>query len=159
MALCIGNKKLSGLTVTNEIGLDTYDADITPENMQHDTVAYAKGERVIGTGRCFEKAGYGQGTVLPLTDMDGNERMGLSIFTRIKPNILFLASTGNGDIVCQTMSILELSENEATEIGFNHTATGNVNAYHDGSFLHIFFENIEDTETRLLYFYGKDNKI
>ena len=31
----------------------TYDADITPENMQRGMTAYAKGKKVIGTGKCF----------------------------------------------------------------------------------------------------------
>lgn len=159
MPISVNGKLYTAVTLTGDKALETYDADITPENMQHGKTAYVKGKKITGTGKAFAVAGYGRGMVLPLRDTEGNEKYGLSIFTKTKPNIIFLASTTTGDIVLQADHIFELAENEAVTIGVNRTTSCDVKIFYKESFLNIYFENVEDIETRLIYFYGKDNEI
>lgn len=137
----------------------TYDADITPENMQNGMTAYAKGKKVVGTGKAFEEAGYGKRTIAAIRDTYGNEKYGISIFTEIKPNLLFIASTTEGDVVLQTNHILDLAENETISIGVNHSASGDLKVSYDGTHLKFYFENTDNKKTKLIYFFGKDNHI
>jgi len=157
--LVYGDKRFKGIGVTNGIGLDTSDADITPADMQNGRMGYANGQKVIGTGKCFEKAGYGQRKIKLITDENGNKKYGISILTKTIPNIIFVSSTNIGDIVLQENFVFSLIENERQKIGVDYITSGEISAYHNGSFLNIYFENIENTETKLMYFYGKDNYI
>lgn len=137
----------------------TYDADITPVDMQRGKTAYVKGEKLTGTGRCFESAVYGSGKVQLLQDENGNDTYGLSILTTIKPNIIFLSSTETGDIILQTAHIVNLENDIPTVIGVNHSASGDVTVTYDNNRLKVYLGDTKNNTTRLRYFLGKDNKI
>lgn len=154
MSLYAGGTKIGKL-----IGLETYEGNITPPDMQYGTIGFAKGKKVVGTGKAFEKAGYGSGDVQLLLDENGNERYGLSIFTKTAPNIIFLVPMTTGDISLQTEFIVDLANEKVCEIGVNHTATGKIFAFFEGNRLNIYLENIKNQKTKFYYFYGKDNKL
>lgn len=157
MSYIVGGVKAKKVGVLLEPS--TYDADITPENMQHGMTAYARGEKVVGTGKCFEFAGYGSGKIQLLQDGDGNNKYGLSIISKGKPNLIFLSSTGTGDIILQTNHIVDLAGDTPVVIGTNYSASGKVTATHKNGRLIIYLENTESQSTRLRYFFGKDNEI
>ena len=157
MSFFLPNKKrIKGVFIQN--APNTYDADITAPEMQRGKTAWVKGKKVVGTGKAFERAGYGTRRVLRTTDLAGNEKYGISIATDTPPNILFLAPTTTGDIPLQTTHLLELPKNEAVTIGINQSTTGEVKAFYDGERFCVYFEDIENTKTKLIYFYGKDNQ-
>ena len=54
MPIRFQGKKISRMGALTEPS--TYDADITPENMQRGMTAYAQGKKIVGTGKCFEFA-------------------------------------------------------------------------------------------------------
>lgn len=157
MGVVIGNKRVRKVGVLTEP--NTYDGNITAPDMQYGTIGYARGKKIIGTGKAFEKAGYGSGAVQLLLDENGNEKYGLSIFTKIAPNIVFLVPMTTGDISLQTEYIVDLVNEKVCEIGVNHTATGKIFACFEENRLKIYFENIENPKTKFYYFYGKDNKL
>lgn len=137
----------------------TYDTDTSPVDVQHGAVYYAHGERRVGTGKCFEFAGYGSGKIQLLQDEDGNKKYGLSIVSKGKPNLIFLSSTDTGDVILQTNHIVDLAGDTPIVIGTNYSASGKVTATHKNGRLIIYLENTESQSTRLRYFYGKDNEI
>lgn len=151
------NTKIKGVFIQN--APNTYDADITAPDMQQGKTAWVKGKKVVGTGKAFERAGYGARRVLRITDLDGNEKYGISVTTDTSPNIIFLAPTTTGDIPLQINHLLELPKNEAVTIGINQSTSGEVKAFFDGERLCVYFEDIENTKTKLIYFYGKDNQV
>lgn len=157
MAIYFQGKKISRMGALTEPS--TYDADITPENMQHGMTAYAQGKKVVGTGKCFEYAVYGARQLQSLKDEDGNNRYGFSIYAVTEPNIIFLASTENGDIVLQSSHIVDLADNAVAVVGINHTSSGEVTASYSDNRLKIILGNTENQSTRLRYFFGKDNMI
>lgn len=158
MSLYYGGKTYKRLGITNGIGLDTSDADITSPDMQNGRIGYANGKRVVGTGKCFEKAGYGDGIVGLMYDNQGNEKYGISIFTKVKPNVVFITPTV-GDVFVQTEHIIDLKSNTALTIGTNYTLDGNIYISYSNNRLNIYFENILNAQTELKYFYGKDNQL
>lgn len=135
----------------------TYDTDTSPVDVQHGAVYYAHGERRVGTGKCFEYAEYGFSRVKEVEDENGDVKYGLSFATDDENNILIISPMSNGDTIVQTNFLL--SKEGTTQIGENLTAGGNVYAYSTGKSVVIYFENISETKTRLLYFLGKDNEI
>ena len=158
MSLVLNGAKYSKITLTGDRALETYDANITPENMQYGMTAYVKGKKVVGTGKAFAVAGYGVGKVQSLLDENGNKKYGLSIFARNAPNIIFIAPTTIGDIVLQTTHVVDLTNDTVNSIGINHTASGEICVFHNKNRLTIYLNNIESEETELNYFYGKDNE-
>lgn len=155
MSYIVNGKKVKRVGVLLEPS--TYDADITPVDMQHDKTAYVKGEKIVGTGKCFEYAEYGYSRVKEVKDQSGNVKYGLKIMTDKEINVLIISSMANGDYVAQTTFLL--SKGETNQIGENLTAGGNIYAYSDGESFIIYFEKILSTKTKLLYFLGKDNEL
>lgn len=150
-------KKIKKVGVLSEP--NSYQATLTPENMQCGMTAVVKGKVIEGTGKCFEKASYGERTTSLISDVDGNEKYGISIHTTVRPNVIFIIPTTTGDIILQTNHIFELADNKATEIAINNTTLGKINVFYNDNRLNICFENIANTETKIKYFYGKDAQL
>ena len=132
----------------------TYDADITPENMQRGMTAYAQGKKIVGTGKCFEFAEYGLYRAKKLS----NGYYGFSFQFDKSANTFFVAPTGTGDIVVQKVHLVEL-EDEPIKIGENLTTSGELLvAYSDGK-LKVYLTEINETNTSLRAFVGKDNEV
>ena len=132
----------------------SYDADITPENMQRGMSAYAKGKKVIGTGKCFEFAEYGLYRVKKLD----NGYYGIAIELGEGANTFFIVPTGKGDIVVQTANGIEVG-NEPEKIGENTTSEGDVLvSYVEGQVM-VYITKITSTSTTLRVFIGKDNEV
>lgn len=157
MAIGMGGKVYNTVSVLTEP--NTYDADITPENMRHGMTAYAKGKKVTGTGKAFAFVNYGEGQLQKLQDEDGNERYGFTIFSKIEPNLIFITPTETGDIVLQTNHVVDMKTYKPIAIGVNHTASGNVIAIYKENRIKIYLENTQDNLTRLKFFCGKDNDL
>ena len=153
MALFISGVKLNNFS----IGPDTSPGDLVPEDMQYGRIGFSQGKRVVGSGKAFAAAGYGSGKVKMMLDENGNEKYGISIFTRIAPNIVFIAPTTTGDMVRQSKYSIDLESGTPVEIGKNQTATGKIYAIHKDNRFKIYLENIENAESEINYFYGKDN--
>lgn len=58
MKLCIGSTPVSSLHI-RKLDIDTNDADIVPSDMNAGSTAYARGQKITGTGKCFSFATYG----------------------------------------------------------------------------------------------------
>ena len=160
MPLVLNGKKYNGVTLTGDRALETYAENTPPPaDVQSGRVYFANGEKHVGTGKAFEKAGYGSGEVQLLFDEKGNEKYGLSIFSKTAPNIIFLVPMTAGDISLQTEYTVDLANANVCEIGVNHTASGKIFAFFEQNRLKIYLENIENKKTKFYYFYGKDNKI
>lgn len=132
----------------------TYDADLTPVDMQLGRTAYVKGEKITGTGKCFEFAEYG----LRCVKMLSNGFYGVSFELDKGANTFFVASTGTGDIVIQTSNGVDTGD-EPTKIGENLTTSGDVFAVYNDSQLLIYTTDIASTNTRWRIFVGKDNEV
>lgn len=154
MSYIVGGVKAKKVGVLLEPS--TYDADLTPVDMQHGRTAYVKGEKIIGTGKCFEHADYGYARVNEVEDENGNIKYGLNITAKAESNILILSPMLGGDVIVQTNFFLD---GGVTKVGENITAGGNVYAYYNGEYKVVYFENISSVKTKLLYFLGKDNEI
>lgn len=159
MSLYFGNKKIGNIGITNGIGLDTSDADITPVEMQHGRIAYANGEKVIGTGKCFEFAVYGSYAVRKIIDSEGKERYGVIFHVGENANVVFVAPTIYGDIVLQENYIVNIKNGEVVKLGNNSSSGGEINAYYDKDKIVIYLTNFSQNKTILRLFVGKDNEI
>lgn len=160
MPLVFGNKKYKGITLTGDRALETYAENTPPpEDVQGGRVYFANGEKHIGTGRCFECAGYGSRKIQSVLDENNNKRYGLSVFTEAVPNIILITSTTSGDVILQSKIIVSLEDDATETIGANHTSQGKVFALYKNNRLIIYFDKTEDSETKINYFYGKDNLI
>lgn len=138
----------------------TYDADLTPVDMQLGKTAYVQGEKITGTGKCFEFAEYGQSSIYPIFDENYNMKYGFLIEVGNGANVVFLSSTTDGDIVVQDVfTVNETKEGEAVKIGENKTTLTDINAFHLDGFLVIYCVDIADENTSLNFFVGKDNTI
>lgn len=153
MALYIGGTRINAFS----IGPDTSPGDLVPERMDYGLKGYSKGKEVIGTGKAFATAVYGRGKLQMILDENGNKRYGISIFTRIVPNLVFITPAETGDFFRQSQYFIEPESGSAIEIGEN--ATGKMYAIQDGNRFKVYLENIEDTNTKINYFYGKDNDL
>lgn len=58
MKLCLGNTPVKSLNI-RKLDVDTNDATIVASDMQSGSIAYAKGQKVTGTGKAFAFASYG----------------------------------------------------------------------------------------------------
>lgn len=58
MKLCLGNTPVKSINI-RKLDVDTNDATIVASDMQSGSVAYAKGQKVTGTGKAFAFASYG----------------------------------------------------------------------------------------------------
>lgn len=58
MKLCIGSTPVNSLHI-RKLDIDTNDADIVPSDMNAGSTAYARGQKITGTGKCFSFATYG----------------------------------------------------------------------------------------------------
>lgn len=58
MKVFLGNAPMKSLNV-NHFEMNTNDATIVPSDLQAGVTAYARGQKVVGTGRSFEFATYG----------------------------------------------------------------------------------------------------
>lgn len=58
MKMCLGSTPVKSLNI-RKLDVDTNDATVTASDMQSGTIAYAKGKKVIGTGKSFAFAFYG----------------------------------------------------------------------------------------------------
>lgn len=59
MKLMLGNVPVKSLNI-NKFEMDTNDATITASDMQQGMTAYARGGKVVGTGKAFNFASYGK---------------------------------------------------------------------------------------------------
>ena len=132
----------------------TYDADITPENMQRGMTAYARGEKIVGTGKCFEFAEYGLSRLKKLS----NGFYGVAFELDMGANTFFIVTTGTGDIFAQTTNGVVAGE-EPTKIGKNLTTSGDVYVAYIDNEVTIYTTEIKSTNTYLRVFVGKDNEI
>lgn len=160
MPLYFGGKKIGSIGVTNGIGLDTSDADITSPDMQNGKIGYANGKRVVGTGKCFEFARYGTATFDLIWDENGNEKYGIILKQKSVGNTIFISSMPNSDIVVQEVfRITETEENKAVKIGTNITTNGELFAFRSQEFMFIYCTNVLNTRSEINYFLGKDRNI
>lgn len=151
------NKKIKGIFVQN--APNTYlEADLTPENMQHGMKGWSHGKLIVGTGKAFEFAKYGLRKVELLTDSKGMERYGIELEDSSGTNLI-LVSSAKGDTFLQTKHLVELLDGEPLKIGQNLTTGGEIYALQNESHLKIYFTEIQDNESRLRFFVGKDNEI
>lgn len=58
MKLCLGSTPIKSLNI-RKLDVDTNDATIVASDMQSGSIAYAKGQKVTGTGKAFAFASYG----------------------------------------------------------------------------------------------------
>lgn len=157
MGAYFGQNKLLRIGITNGIGLDTSDADITPADMQNGKIGYANGKKVIGTGKCFEFANYGTATFDLIFDEHGNDRYGIMMKIPSITNTLFISSIPNSDIVVQEVfNITEIEENKAVKVGTNFTTNGDIFVFHSQGYIFIYCDDIQNTKSELNYFIGKD---
>lgn len=155
-----GNKPHKAHYVSVLTEPSTYDADITPENMQRGMSAYAQGKKVIGTGKCFAFVVYGQEIVYPIFDEEGNERYGLLIEQSCDTNVIFISSTTDSDAITQDVFIpKEVQEGKAVRIGENKATHSDIFAFQIDGALIIYGTDFSNANTRINYFIGKDNKI
>ena len=159
MPLYFGGKRISSIGITNGIGLDTSDADMTPADGQNGKIYYANGKRYVGTGRCFEFAQYGIKITQLIQDENGNDKYGVKIELDKVPNLILISSTDSGDTIIQTKHLVNLSEGTSVLIGQNITANGEMFALYNTNYLFIYFSEIENKKTKLRFFVGKDNEI
>ena len=59
MKLCLGSTPVKSLNI-RKLDVDTNDATIVASDMQSGSIAYAKGQKVTGTGKAFAFASYGK---------------------------------------------------------------------------------------------------
>ncbi len=157
MSIYFQGKRISGMGALTEPS--TYDADITPENMQNGMTAYAQGKKVIGTGKAFEFAEYGSKAVRTVTDNEGIERYGVKFAVGEGTNVVFLAPSATGEVVLQTNYLVSLSEGTTTQLGVNQTSGGEVYACYSEGYLTVYMTEITQKKTMLRLFVGKDNAI
>lgn len=136
----------------------TYDADITPENMQRGMTAYAQGIKVIGTGKAFEFAEYGSKVATTITDSNGAKRYGFKLDVGANANVVFVAPSKTGDIVLQNKFLVTIIEGEEIAIADNYSAGGELRAYYDERLI-VYLTEYTGKPTILRYFVGKDNAI
>lgn len=160
MGLYYGGKTYKKVGVTNGIGLDTSDADMTPADGQNGKIYYANGKRYVGTGRCFEFARYGKGTFDLICDENGNDRYGIILNQQTVANTIFISSLPNSDIVVQEkFNIIETEENKAVKIGVNVTTNGEIYAFYTQGLIFIYCTDVDNTRSKINYFIGKDRYV
>ena len=147
-----------GMKIGKVIGLETYEGNITSPDMQYGSIGFAKGQKVVGTGRAFALAGYGGGKVQTVSDENGNIKYGFSLFMATAPNIIFLVPSTVGDISLQTEYAVDLANEKVCSIGINYTASGEIFVFYKQKRLTVYFANMQNKATEYKYFYGKDNK-
>lgn len=157
MAIGIGGKIYNTVSVLTEP--NTYDADITPENMQRGMTAYAKGKKIVGTGKAFEFAYYGLAKVRAIYGLDENTLYGFKKEIHECANIIIISPTGTGDVLFQTTNIIEMQVGVPVKIGLNSSASSEIFAYSDGEYFYIYSTEILDINTQFFYFFGKDNEV
>lgn len=138
----------------------SYQMTATPEEMQRGTTAIVKGKIVEGTGKCFAFATYGQTSVYPICDENGNERYGFIVEQNGDTNILFLSSTAEGDTTAQDVHVIgKMQEGKAEKIGVNKTTLTDIFAFQLEGVLFIYCVDLANADTAFNFFIGKDNKI
>lgn len=157
MSLHLGNTRVKGIFIQN--APNTYvDADLTPENMQHGMKGWSHGKLVVGTGKAFAFAEYGLQKVDLLTVSEGVERYGIEFDIGSGANVI-LISSAKGDTFLQTKHLVTLLEGKPIEIGQNLSTGGKIYAVQIEGRLKIYFTEIQDDESRLRFFIGKDNEL
>lgn len=136
----------------------TYDADITPENMQRGMTAYAKGKKVIGTGKCFAFASYGIYGVEKKTNEKGETEYCFVVDCNSDFNIIFLSTKSGGDVFTQD-KFKVLEKNEKVTIGTNITTITDIKVSLKDGFVFISMPKVKNETTQAIIFIGKDNKI
>lgn len=158
--LVYGGKKFKGIGITNGIGLDTSDADITPPDMQKGKTAYVNGKKIIGTGKAFSFAEYGRAFLDIVIDENGNEKFGFQVETKSDANVVFFSTTANGDILTQNKIFLTYkTENKAEQVGVNISTQGGVYFLKQDNYINIYIEDVQNSDTFINYFVAKDEMI
>lgn len=156
MAIYFQGKKISRMGALTEPS--TYDADITPENMQRGMTAYAQGKKVVGTGKCFAFASYGIYGIEEAINENGETEYCFVVNCNSDFNIIFLSAKSGGDIFTQD-KFKVIEENEKVKIGTNITTATDIKVSLEDGFVFISMPKIENEMTQALIFIGKDNKI
>lgn len=158
MPIRFQGKKISRMGALTEPS--SYQMTATPEEMQRGTTAIVKGEIVEGTGKCFAYAEYGQESVYPICDENGNERYGFMIEQGCNTNVLFVSTTTDGDAITQDVHIIgETQGGKAVKIGENKTTLTDMFAFQLDGVLFVYGVDIANADTAFNFFIGKDNKI
>ena len=150
------NIKIKGIFVQN--APNSYQTDITPVEMQRGKTCVSKGKVLTGTGRAFEFAEYGLQKVDLLTVSEGVERYGIEFDIGAGANVILISPT-KGDTFLQTKHLVTLLEGKPIEIGQNLSTGGKIYAVQIEGRLKIYFTEIQDDESRLRFFIGKDNEL
>ena len=156
MPVHLGNTKYKGVFIQN--APNSYQTDIAPTEMQRGKTCVCKGEVLTGTGRAFEFAEYGLRKVDLLTDSEGVERYGIEFENSAGANVI-LISPAKGDTFLQTKHLVTLLEGKPIEIGQNLSTSGKIYAVQIEGFLKIYFSEIQNNESRMRFFFGKDNEL
>lgn len=145
MKMLLGNTPVKSLNV-HHFDMDTNDATMFASDLQAGVTAYARGQKITGTGRCFEFANYGvMETNLP--DYIPTQINVIEIASLDCPikNLIALNNMRNVDFsVEQTIGIAVI---DGVEYPITVKCNGN-----------IMTLNCEKTIT-LQSFYGKDNYV
>ena len=154
----LNGKKIKRVGVLSEP--NSYQATLTPENMQRGMTAVVKGKIMEGTGECFEFAEYGQTSLYPIYDEHGEERYGFIIEQNSNANMVFVSSTEDSDTITQNVFIIgELQKGKVTQIGANKTTLTDVIVFQQEGALAVYSVDIANENTTLNFFIGKDNEI
>lgn len=159
MSLRLNGVKYKGITLTRDRALETYDADLTPVDMQHGKSAWVKGKKIIGTGKCFEFVQYGSKVVREIIDSDGIKRYGVPFDIEAGANIVFVAPSTIGDTIAQTNYLVNMTEGVSVKIGQNLSDGADVYAYYKNGCLIVYLSNAPKNRTLLRLFVGKDNEL
>lgn len=156
MSYIVNGKKVKKVGVLLEP--NSYQTDIAPADMQKGKTCVSKGKVLTGTGKAFEFAEYGFQQLELLTDSEGIERYGIDLEVGAGANLI-LISPSKGDTFLQTKHLVTLLEGAPVEIGQNLSVGGEIYALQTEGHLKIYFTEIQDNESRLRFFVGKDNEL
>lgn len=158
MAYIINGKRIKSVQILTEP--NSYQTNISPSDMQSGATCVSKGKVIVGTGKAFEFAIYGEDVVMKIKDEKGNEKYGIGIMEPNPANILFISSATDSDIIAQdSFRIQEIEGNKAVKIGTNKNTLENIYAFRSQDYIWIYFGNILNLKTKINFFLGKDSKL
>lgn len=145
MKMYLGNMPVKKVNISN-YEMDTNDATVMPSDLQAGVSCYARGQKVIGTGKSFEFASYG-----------GFETNCPLIISNVI-NVVEIAST-----IYPVKTIIPLSEMKNTDFStpqvIGSIIVDNVEYSVTAMIEDIFLTFICDKTVTLQIFFGKDNYV